>query len=80
MGSGLGDALTDAFRNGTDAAEEFGKTADEILENMIQQIAYNAVFSKMFDQAQEEMETKYGSFMKSVISMEMEDGEPYLAK
>ena len=33
-----------------------------------------------FDQAQEEMETKYGSFMKSVISMEMEDGEPYLAK
>lgn len=33
-----------------------------------------------FDRAQEEMETKYGSFMKSVINMEMEDGEPYLAK
>lgn len=33
-----------------------------------------------FDRAQEEMETKYGRFMKSVISMEMEDGEPYLAK
>lgn len=60
MGSGLGDALTDAFRNGTDAAEEFGKTADEILENMIQQIAYNAVFSKMFDQAQEDMEAIMG--------------------
>lgn len=56
MGSGLGDALTDAFRNGTDAAEAFGKTADEILENMIQQIAYSAVFSKMFDQAQKDME------------------------
>lgn len=56
MGSGLSDALTDAFRNGTDAAEAFGKTADEILENMIQQIAYNAVFSKMFDQAQMDME------------------------
>lgn len=60
MGSGLSDALTDAFRNGTDAAEEFGKTADEILENMIQQIAYNAVFSKMFDQAQEDMEAIMG--------------------
>ncbi len=56
MGSGLCDALTDAFRNGTDAAEAFGKTADEILENMIQQIAYSAVFSKMFDQAQKDME------------------------
>ena len=33
-----------------------------------------------FDRAQEEMETKYGSFMKSVINMEMEDGEPYMAK
>ena len=60
MGSGLSDALTDAFRNGTDAAEEFGKTADEILENMIQQIAYNAVFSKMFDQAQADMEAIMG--------------------
>lgn len=60
MGSGLSDALTDAFRNGTDAAEEFGKTADEILENMIQQIAYNAVFSEMFDQAQEDMEAIMG--------------------
>ena len=60
MGSGLSDALTDAFRNGTDAAEEFGKTADEILENMIQQIAYNAVFSEMFDKAQEDMEAIMG--------------------
>ena len=32
-----------------------------------------------FDRAQEEMETKYGHFMKSVISMELEDGEPFLA-
>ena len=61
MGSGLSDALTNAFRNGTDAAEEFGKTADGILESMIQQIAYNAVFSKMFDQAQEDMEAIMGN-------------------
>lgn len=32
-----------------------------------------------FDQAQEEMETKYGHHMKAVINMEMETGEPYMA-
>jgi len=34
----------------------------------------------MFDRAQEEMDTKYGHHMKSLINMEMPDGEPYMAK
>ena len=33
-----------------------------------------------FDQAQADLETKYGRFMKSLINMEMPTGEPYLAK
>jgi len=33
-----------------------------------------------FDRAQEEMETKYGHYMKSLINMEMDDGEPYMAE
>lgn len=33
-----------------------------------------------FDLAQEELETKYGHHMKSVINMEMETGEPYMAE
>lgn len=33
-----------------------------------------------FDQAQADLETKYGRFMKSLIDMEMPTGEPYLAK
>lgn len=33
-----------------------------------------------FDQAQKDLETKYGHFMKSLINMEMDTGEPYLAK
>lgn len=33
-----------------------------------------------FDQAHEDLETKYGRFMKSVINMEMADGEPYMAE
>lgn len=36
--------------------------------------------ANQFDRAQEEMETKYGHFMKSVINMEMLDGEPYMAE
>lgn len=33
-----------------------------------------------FDQAMADMETKYGTYMKSVINMQMEDGEPYMAE
>lgn len=33
-----------------------------------------------FDQAQEEMDTKYGHHMKAVINMEMLTGEPYMAE
>lgn len=53
MGDGLTDALVDAFRNGTDAAEAFGQTADEVLENFIEQIAYSAVFGNYFEKMQE---------------------------
>lgn len=31
-----------------------------------------------FDQAHEELETKYGVYMKSLIDMTVEDGEPYI--
>lgn len=31
-----------------------------------------------FDRAREELETKYGSYMKAVIDMTKEDGEPYI--
>ena len=33
-----------------------------------------------FDQAQEELETKYGSYMKALIDMERDDFEPYILK
>ena len=33
-----------------------------------------------FDQAQADLENKYGHHMKALINMEMEDGEPYLVK
>lgn len=33
-----------------------------------------------FDQAQQDQETKYGHYMKALINMEMETGEPYMAE
>ena len=33
-----------------------------------------------FDLAHEELETKYGKYMKALIDMEHEDGEPYILK
>ncbi len=35
--------------------------------------------ANQFDRAMREMETKYGHHIKSLISMELEDGEPYMA-
>lgn len=33
-----------------------------------------------FDRAQQDQETKYGHYMKALLNMEMETGEPYLAQ
>lgn len=33
-----------------------------------------------FDQAQQDQETKYGHYMKALLNMEMETGEPYMAE
>lgn len=33
-----------------------------------------------FDRAQEELETKFGSYMKALVNMEMLTGEPYIAE
>ena len=33
---------------------------------------------KKFDQAQAEQEEKYGKYMKAIIDMTKEDGEPYI--
>ena len=33
-----------------------------------------------FDRAQQEQETKYGHYMKALLNMEMETGEPYMAE
>lgn len=55
LGGNLSDALTDAFRNGSDAAQEFEKSVVSMLEGLAQQMAYSVTLAPLFEQASEKM-------------------------
>lgn len=55
LGGNLSDALTDAFRNGSDAAQEFEKSVVSMLENLAQQMAYSVTLAPIFEQASVKM-------------------------
>lgn len=55
LGGVLSDALTDAFRNGTDAAEKFEKSVVSMLENLAQQMAYSVTLAPIFEEATDKM-------------------------
>ena len=55
LGGNLSDALTDAFRNGSDAAQEFEKSVVSMLESLAQQMAYSVTLAPIFEQASEKM-------------------------
>lgn len=55
LGGTLSDALTDAFRNGSDAAQEFEKSVVAMLESLAQQMAYSVTLAPIFEQASEKM-------------------------
>lgn len=49
IGNDLRNALVSAFENGTDAAKAFGDTVSKVLENIISQTLFSAVFGQAFD-------------------------------
>lgn len=55
LGGNLSDALTDAFRNGSDAAQEFEKSVVSMLESLAQQMAYSVTLAPIFEQASDKM-------------------------
>lgn len=59
IGNDLRDALVDAFVNGTDAAEAFGKSVSKIMENIISQKVFNAIFGEMLNDLEEDMKNSY---------------------
>lgn len=60
MGSTIGDALADAFANGTDAAQKFTDSVSEMIEKMAKDIAYASILQPIFDDAQQEFQNIFG--------------------
>lgn len=60
MGSTIGDALADAFANGTDAAQKFTDSVSEMIEKMAKDIAYASILQPIFDEAQQEFQNIFG--------------------
>lgn len=48
LGAEISDALVDAFRNGTDAAEAFGDAASRVIEKLVTDMAYAAILTPIF--------------------------------
>jgi hypothetical protein len=59
LGDDLRNALVEAFKNGTSAAEAFGDSVDKVLENIISNIVFNKVFAKAFETLQQDMEDSF---------------------
>lgn len=55
LGNTMSDALVDAFKNGTDAAEAFGDSVAEMLENIGKQMIFSTLFSGIIQKANDEM-------------------------
>ena len=55
LGGNISDALVDAFRNGTDAAEKFTKSVTGMLEDLAEQMIYSVTIAPYLAKAQEDM-------------------------
>lgn len=55
LGNTMSDALCDAFKNGTDAAEAFGESVSEMLENLGKQMIFQTLFSGIIQEANDKM-------------------------
>ena len=55
LGNTMSDALVDAFKNGTDAAEAFGQSVADMLESLGQQMIFSTLFSGIIQQANDKM-------------------------
>lgn len=55
LGGSMSNALVDAFKNGTDAAEAFSQSVSDMLETMAQQMVYSVTLAPLLEEAQNEM-------------------------
>jgi tape measure domain-containing protein len=55
LGNTMSDALVDAFKNGSDAAEAFSNSVSEMLEVLAQQMIYSVTLAPIMEKAHEQM-------------------------
>ena len=55
LGNTMSDALVDAFRNGTSAAEKFTKSVTAMLEDLAEQMIFSVMIAPLLQKAQEDM-------------------------
>ena len=55
LGVSMSNALVDAFKNGTDAAEAFSQSVSDMLETMAEQMVYSVTLAPLLEEAQNEM-------------------------
>ena len=55
LGNTMSDALVDAFRNGTDAAQAFTDSVSKMLENIGQQMIFSTLFGGIIQEANDKM-------------------------
>lgn len=56
LGESMTDALVDAFKNGTDAAQAFTDSVSNMLETLAKQMIYSVTLAPLMEKAQKEME------------------------
>ena len=56
LGNSMSDALVNAFKNGTSAAEDFNKSVQKMLESFGKQMIFSTMFSGIIEQANERMQ------------------------
>lgn len=79
LGTDLRNTLVNAFKEGEDSALAFGKTVGGVLENIVSQMLFAAVFGDSFDQLEKEMKASYdiggdGSFVDDITRFFSEAG------
>lgn len=60
LGDDLRSALVTAFEDGTDAAKAFGDSVSKVIENIVSQFLFQAVFASQFDQLEANLKASFG--------------------
>jgi tape measure domain-containing protein len=55
LGSNMSDALVDAFKNGTDAAQAFVDSVSDMLERLAKEMIYSVTLAPLIEKAQNQM-------------------------